>query len=146
MSEDMMQIESVQKVRGEGIGVRLPLVGRVVPAGDPCDGDDWVDEWVDLNEFMVGNPEGTFLMRVRGDSMLMAGIRDRDYLVVDREREALDQDVVVAEVEGELTVKRLRWMDGQFCLVGENPDYARVITGEIRVWGVVCGVLRKYCR
>lgn len=55
MSEDMMQIESVQKVRGEGIGVRLPLVGRVVPAGDPCDGDDWVDEWVDLNEFMVGN-------------------------------------------------------------------------------------------
>jgi DNA polymerase V len=82
----------------------------------------------------------TFLVRVAGDSMQGAGISDGDELVVDRSLQPVDGNVVVAILDGELTVKRLRLAGGVVRLMADNPDYPDIEIpelGELTIWGVV---------
>lgn len=102
---------------------------------------------LDLNEHLVDNPAATFMVRVCGDSMIDAGILDGDILVVDRSREAASGKIVVAVLDGELTVKRLVRSGGRLLLVPENEAYAPMEIAEGRellVWGVVTGVVRRF--
>jgi len=124
----------------------LPLFSDRVAAGFPSPADDHLENKLDLNEHLVKHPAATFFVRVEGRSMIGAGIHPDDILVVDRSVEAVNGHIVVAAVDGELTVKRLHYHRARLFLEPENPDYDPIeITGEtdLVVWGVVTNVIHK---
>jgi repressor LexA len=113
----------------------LPLVGSVA-AGAPRLAEQDVEDW-------VSTPfAGDFLLRVTGDSMVGAGILDGDMVVVRRAQTAEDGEIVVAQIEDEATVKRLRRAEGRVELVPENDAYAPIVADEVALCGVVVGVMR----
>jgi DNA polymerase V len=121
-------------------------------AGFPAPGDDQVEKILDINDLVVKNPASTFFVRVEGDSMTGAGIFSGDVLVIDRSKEAVDASIVVAAVNGELVVKRLKIEKSKGChplltLVSENENYEPIRIGdgeECFVWGVVVGSVRQF--
>ncbi len=118
----------------------------VVPAGFPSPAADYEEQKLDLNEHLVRNPAATFFVRVSGDSMTGAGIHHGDLLVVDRSVRPRDKNVVIAVVNGELTVKRIRIGAKKVTLEPENHNYAsQEITEEVafEVWGVVTSVIHR---
>ncbi len=124
----------------------LPLLLWRVCAGFPSPADDYVEEALDLNELIVRNPPATFMMRVSGCSMEPAGIYDGDLLVVDRSLEARPGDIVIAYLNGELTVKRIATMRGRLALVvddGAFPPIEITEAMDFEVWGVVTHVIRS---
>jgi DNA polymerase V len=123
---------------------RQPIFMATVPAGFPSPAADYEEGKLDLNRHLIKNPAATFFVRVTGDSMLKAGIHSGDLLVVDRSIEPRDKSVVIAVVNGELTVKRIRIRKNKLTLVAENDAYqSQEINGEIEfeVWGVVTNVI-----
>ncbi len=125
----------------------VPLLGRAVPAGFPSPADDYLEGEIDLAAFLIERPSATFLMRVSGQSMTGAGILDGDYLVVDRSVEPKHRHIVVAVCNGEMTVKRLEFINqGRAILRAENPDFPAWEICEdtpAEIWGVVVGTFRK---
>jgi len=124
-----------------------PLFLCGVAAGFPSPADDYIDRLLDLNELLIKNPAATFFVRVAGESMIGVGIHDGDILVVDRAVEPANGKIVVAAVNGELTVKRLLRHKGTCRLVAENPAYPQMeISDEIQfeVWGVVTSVIHQF--
>jgi DNA polymerase V len=118
-----------------------PLIAAAaVPAGFPSPAQDYFDGRIDLNKHLIRDITCTFLVRVSGHSMDGAGISDGDELVVDRSLTPADGNVVVAVLDGELTIKRLRLERGTVRLAAENPDYPDVVIpelGDLTIWGVV---------
>lgn len=130
-------------------GVFLPLVEAEVAAGFPSPADDYREGTFDLNEIMVRNPPATYLIRARGESMngSAAAILDGDYLVVDRSLTPRDGQIIIACLDGENTVKRLRRCSGRVTLEPENSRYPAIEVSperEFTVWGVVVGRFRLY--
>ena len=133
--------------------VLLPLALSRVRAGFPSPAEDYVEGRLDLNELLVRRPAATFFLRVEGDSMTGAGIHNGDLLVVDRAATAGDGSVVVACVDGRMTVKRLRHgLGGELRLEGEHPDYPPLVfrppdddcdDAGVMVWGVVTAVIHR---
>ena len=126
--------------------VYLPVRGSPVAAGFPSPADDYAEDTIDLNAHLIhrGHEAATFIVRASGWSMFGAGIHDGDEVVVDRALEPRDGSVVVAAIDGELVIKRLRIRAGKPVLVSENPHYPeRVIShGEhLEIWGVATRVL-----
>ena len=124
----------------------LPLFSDRVAAGFPSPADDHLENKLDLNEHLVKHPAATFFVRVEGRSMIGAGIHPDDILVVDRSMEAVSGNIVVAAVDGELTVKRLQYRRARLFLEPENPDYDPIeISGDtdLVVWGVVTSVIHQ---
>lgn len=122
----------------------VPLYLCPVSAGWPSPAEDYIEDTLDLHAFAVRNPPATFFLHASGDSMLGAGIHDGDILVVDRSIQAVPGKVVIAAVEGELTVKRLVKAGGRLLLAPENPEYDAIdITRheDTCIWGVVTYVL-----
>lgn len=121
------------------------VVGRV-RAGqpEPAMEDDF--EVLTIDDFLVDDPNRTFLARVKGDSMKDAGLLEGDLVVVQRNSPTLVGDIVVAVVDGEVTVKHLRQTSaGRFFLRAANPDYADIVPkGELEILGVVVGQFRRY--
>jgi len=127
-----------------GRSVSCPLFIAPVVAGFPSPADDYVERGLDLNEFLVAHPQATFFARVRGTSMEGVGIHDGDTLVVDRAIAARDGQVVIALVNNEFTVKRLKRTKRGLFLVAENPSFhaIEVTPGmAFEVWGVVTFVI-----
>jgi DNA polymerase V len=125
--------------------LQRPLFLSGVSAGFPSPADDYLDRKLDLNEHLIKNPAATFFVRVAGDSMTGAGINDNDILVVDRSLEPANNNIVIAVVNGELTVKRLMKNRGSCCLIAENPNYPPLDIGdemELEIWGVVTFAIR----
>lgn len=124
----------------------LPLYLEPVAAGFPSPADDYMEERLDLHRHLVRNPAATFFLRAQGESMINAGIHDGDLLVVDRSIEAVHSKVVIAALDGELTVKRLLRRGGRLFLVPENPEYKEIDITEreyVHIWGVVTYVVHK---
>ncbi|MBN1972172.1 MAG: translesion error-prone DNA polymerase V autoproteolytic subunit [Sedimentisphaerales bacterium] len=124
----------------------LLLFEAAVPAGFPSPAADYEQDRLDLNRHLVKNPAATFFVRVTGDSMIGAGIHDGDLLVVDRSLETRDKNIVIAVLDGELTVKRIRLRRDKIILEPENESYlSHEITSEneFEVWGVVTNVIHK---
>jgi len=138
---DVLPIE----VADELLELSVPLMTSLVVAGFPSPADDYLDEPIDLNKLVFARPSSTFLVRVAGDSMIEAGIRPGDLLVVDRAEQPSLGRIVIAVVNGDCTVKRLgRLPDGAMALLPENPKYQPVRLGpgvSIEMWGVVTYVL-----
>lgn len=123
-------------------GARVPVALESVRAGFPSVAQDYAAGDLSLDERLVEHPETTFVVRVAGDSMTGAGIFDGDLLVVDRSLDPRDGDVVVAVLDGELTVKRLLRDGHGWLLHAENakyPDLRPERFGEGLIWGVVLG-------
>lgn len=124
----------------------LPLAGSTISAGFPSPADDYLQNSLDLNTFLVNNPSATFYVRVSGESMTGAGIHEGDILVVDRSLEPARNRIIVGVINGEFTVKRLVKKGKALFLVPENPSFKPLeITAEMdfRVWGVVSYVIHK---
>lgn len=124
----------------------LPLYLSPVEAGFPSPAEDYLDRRLDLHEYLVRNETATFFLRAHGDSMRGAGIHDGDLLIVDRSLEAGHRRVVIAALDGELTVKRLLRRAGRVLLAPENPRFAEVDITEreyVHIWGVVTHVIHK---
>ena len=124
--------------------LRLPLFLSRISAGFPSPADDYVESRLSLDEHFVQRPEATFFLRVRGDSMVGAGIHDGDLLIVDKSLEPRHGSIVIAEVHGELTVKKLHRKNGEIALLAENPAYRPIHVNEesqLVIWGVATGVV-----
>jgi len=119
---------------------------EAVHAGFPSPASGYYTGPVDLNRHLIQDPTATFIVRVSGDSMTGAGIFDGDEIIVDRSLDARDGSVVVAVVDSELTIKRLRIEGGTIRLVPENPAYPDIVLTEmsdLTVWGVVTRCLHR---
>jgi repressor LexA len=119
----------------------LPLVGHVA-AGQPVLAEENIEDYVDVPA-VAGGEEGEYLLRVRGDSMKNAGILEGDFVVVRPQETAQDNDIVVALVGEEATVKRFFRENDHIRLQPENPAMEPIRSKEVRVLGQVVGVLRK---
>lgn len=128
-------------------GLSLPLYEGRVSAGFPSPADDHLETSLDLNQHLIRRPSATFFVRASGESMINAGINDQDILVVDRSLEPGHEDIVIAALNGELTVKRLSLKDRQVKLQPENPRYPVIdITEDMEflIWGVVTSVIHQF--
>ncbi len=124
----------------------LPLYVTPVSAGFPSPAEDYIEGKLDLNKYLIKHPAATFFVRVTGDSMIDAGIHEGDILIVDRALEPADGSIVIAVVEGELTVKRIKKSGDKLFLVPENKQYLPLqIRAEtnFEVWGVVTNVIHS---
>lgn len=124
----------------------LPFFSSKVAAGLPSPADDHQGESVDLNEHLIRHPGQSFVVQVKGDSMTGAGIHDGDLLVVDRSLQPKPGKIVIAVINGELTVKRLAQEKNQILLLPENPDYSPIVISEgmdLIIWGVVVHVIHS---
>lgn len=123
-----------------GRSALVPLAEIEVPGGFPSPAQDYATTEIDLNAHLLPNPSSSYLMRVRGNSMTGAGIWDGDEIVVDRSIHPQSGDVVVAVVDGEMTVKTLIVTAEQVILQAANPEHPSIVLAELselRVWGVV---------
>lgn len=123
----------------------IPYVSSAVHAGFPSPADDFLEGQLDLNEYLIHHPSATYYVRVKGESMINAGIHDGDLLIVDRSLEPRENKVVIAVVDGQLTVKRLKKLKNKkFVLVAENPDFPPIEVNEennVSIWGIVTNVI-----
>lgn len=122
----------------------LPLYQSSVAAGFPSQADSEIEERLNLHQLLVKHPSATFFVRVAGSSMVNAGIHHDDILVVDRSLEPINGKIVVAAINGELTVKRLEKDGPHIRLIAENPEYSPIDVFEehdMRIWGVVTNVI-----
>lgn len=140
-----MQIKQIY-TPDSGFSIQLPYFMTSIQAGFPSPADDFVDTKLDLNEYLIKHPAATFFVRVSGDSMIGAGIYDNDILIVDRSLDARPEMIIVAALDGELTVKRLKKKNDTVILSPENDQYEPIVVSEesdFSVWGVVTAVIHK---
>lgn len=122
----------------------IPILGRV-PAGGPLLAEENIEGTLDLSEEFAG--QKTFALKVHGDSMIEAGICEDDLVVVRSQEHAEPDEIVVALVDGEATVKRLERRNNKLWLQPANPRYEPIpVAGDTRVIGKVIGVIRSYER
>lgn len=123
----------------------IPLAIEKVSAGFPSPAQDYIDRSLDMNEHLIKNETATFIVRVASLSMLNAGIDIDDELIVDRSLDAKHNDIVVALIDNDFTVKRLMIEEKRW-LKAENPDYADIHLQEgqeLIIWGVVTYILKN---
>jgi DNA polymerase V len=126
-------------------GLTLPRTNVPLSAGFPSPAEDYLEERIDLTRELVRNPASTFLARVRGDSMVDAGLRDGDLILIDRSRTPREGGMVLAWVDGGFTVKFLCRRGGRCWLRAANPAYPDLELREeddARIWGVVTFVIQ----
>lgn len=124
----------------------IPLVSHRVSAGFPSPALDFMETSIDLNKVLVENKIATFYVQVEGNSMIDAGIQDKDILVVDRSIEPRNNKIAICLVDGEFTVKRIKLDADCLWLMPENPNYKPIkVTEEnqLIIWGIVTYVIKK---
>ncbi|WP_433673778.1 LexA family protein [Microbacterium gorillae] len=135
----------LQQVDPENLSeIMVPLAPTAVPAGYPSPAQDWYDGPINLTKILIEDDAATYLVRVVGESMIGAGIWPGDVAIVSRAKTPTDTDVVVAIINGELTIKRLLHRPGasthhDWVLHPENPDMPDIVIdewSEALIWGV----------
>jgi DNA polymerase V len=127
-------------------GVEIPIYASYISAGFPSPADDYLEDKIDLSKYLIQNPTSTFMMKVKGNSMIDAHINDGDLLVIDKALKPADGYPVVCFLDGEFTVKTFKLIDGKAFLMPANPAYKPIeVTDDMdmRVWGVVVWILHK---
>ena len=122
----------------------LPLAGSI-QAGFPSPEEEALCDIMSMDEYLITKPDASFLLKVSGDSMIGEGIMERDLVIVERGRAPKIGDVVIAEVDGEWTMKYFKKQGGKVYLEAANPKYPIIRPKtELRLGGVVTAVIRKY--
>ncbi len=126
----------------------IPLAEFPVSAGFPSPADDYVENTLDLNKHLIKNSSATFFARVKGESMIEAGISDGDLLIIDRSLEPKANSVVICFLDGEFTVKKVKKVDkNTIYLMPENPGFEPIkVTRDnyLLIWGVVTYAIHQY--
>ena len=125
--------------------LELPLVDSGISAGFPSPAEDFLDSSIDLNKELIKNPSTTFYGRVRGDSMINAGLNDGDLLIIDKSLEPVNDKIAVCFIDGEFTVKRIKIEKDIVWLVAENDNYKPIkvtADNEFLIWGIVTTVIK----
>ena len=116
-------------------------------AGFPSPAENYVEEKLNLNSYLIKNKESSFFVRVSGDSMINVGIFDNDILIVDRSLDPKRQSIVVVSIDGELVIKKLmKDQSKNYYLKSENSDYPNIKLNSNRdtiIWGVVTYVIHS---
>ena len=115
-----------------------------VTAGFPSPADDYLESKLDLNDYLIKHPSATFFVRVAGDSMVNAGIHNNDIIIVDRSIKPKHGKIIVAALDGQMTVKRLYRRDKKVILLPENELFKPIEISdsmEIVIWGVATNVI-----
>lgn len=121
------------------------IATQPVPAGTPISADADIHEQISIDRFLIDQPAKTVLIRVKGDSMVDAGIRHGDLAVVERKTEASQGDIVVAVVDDEFTLKTLARDKDGYHLLPANPNYSVIRpNGKLEIFGVLVGLVRRY--
>ncbi|MFD5599905.1 LexA family protein [Leucobacter sp. NPDC058333] len=144
-----MHVTEVRFLLPDAPSALIPLASVEAACGFPSPAQDYQTNEIDLNEHLMPNRVATFLIRARGHSMTRAGIFDGDELIVDRSIRPKDGHVVVAVVDGDMTVKRLRVGADGVVLSAENrhhPDIVVAELSELHIWGVVTRSLHRVLR
>lgn len=123
---------------------RIKLLGSVA-AGFPTDEEEELRDVINLENFLVNNPEATYMLEVKGDSMINAGIVEGDMVLVDKSRTPKEGDIVIAMVDNEWTMKYYKKENGKVYLEPDNPNYPNIYPkAELSIGGVVISSMRKY--
>jgi DNA polymerase V len=128
------------------IELDLPFVESGISAGFPSPADDFLDISIDLNKVLIQNPSATFYGRVKGDSMIGAGLSDGDLLIIDKSLEPVDDKIAVCFIDGEFTVKRIKIESDVIWLIAENKKYSPIkVTpdNDFIIWGIVTTVIKS---
>jgi len=126
--------------------MEVPVLG-VVSAGFPSEAYNYVEEGIDFNKYLVKHREATYCLRAGGDSMSGDGIFKDDLLVIDKLEEPYQNSILIFSIDGEYTMKRLRYGVGALELVSSNPELPSIIVHEWEVlqrWGVLKFVIKKF--
>ena len=140
----MATISQIKKPCSDSL-VLLPLFSSAISAGFPSPADDHLEDCLDLNRYLINQPTATFFMRFEGEPMLESGLQHGDILIVDRSVEPTDSKIVVAAINGELVVRRVKQNRRQLRLLSEKPNCQTIyITKhtEFQIWGVVTHAIR----
>ena len=124
----------------------LTFYKEAVECGFPSPARDFTEGTIDLNEELIPRPNSTFIVRARGDSMIGSGIYPGDLLIVDRSLSPRNGSIIIAVLDGELSVKGLKLNNGQVTLSSSNPNYSDVIVSEemdFTIWGVCTNVVHN---
>lgn len=124
----------------------LPLYSACVKAGFPSPAENDIEKNLDLNTFLIKHPSATFFVKVDGNSMNEANIFDKDILIVDRAISPEDKKIVIAVINGEFTVKRIRIINKKVYLEAENKDFQTIEidpSWDFQIWGVVTYIIHK---
>ncbi|HHS2563240.1 TPA: LexA family protein [Legionella pneumophila] len=141
----LSQLAELERLKSHA-SYQLPVFASKIQAGFPSPADDYIEGYLDLNTKFIKHPSSTFVLQATGESMAEAGIFSGDWLLVDRSIEPSDGRIVIAAVNGELTVKRLSKKGGRVQLLPANPKFQPIdITedSEMVIWGVVTLVLHE---
>jgi DNA polymerase V len=126
--------------------LKIPYIKEGISAGFPSPATDFLESGIDLNKELCKHPLSTFYIKVKGNSMINAGINDKDILVVDRSLDPQNNKIAVCFIDGEFTVKRIKTEDDCLYLMPENPNYQPIkVTREndLIIWGIVTYVIKK---
>ena len=126
--------------------MKVTLYLNSVCAGFPSPASDYLEGEIDLNKYLIKNPLATFIVKAQGNCMLQAGIHSGDLLIVDRSIKPKNNSIVIASIDGDLTVKRIKVSGKNFFLNSDNKDYGNVkINNEsdIFIWGIVTKVIHN---
>ena len=126
---------------------KIKLYTTSISAGFPSPAEDHMDISLDINEYLVKHPSSTFYIYVKGDSMIDSGIFDGDLLIVDRSLEVKSNSVVVAVIDGEFTVKKIKKDSGNLYLIPQNKKYKPILLEnnmDFQIWGIVTHTIHHF--
>ena len=138
-----MEVKILGRIEGKE-KVELPLILSRISAGFPSPAEDYAESSIDLNEELISNKQATFFVRVVGNSMKDANIKEGDVLIVDKSKDPVNNNIVIAVLEGEFTVKRLKIKGEKIFLQPENEEFEPIeVKSELIIWGVVTYIIHK---
>jgi SOS regulatory protein LexA len=141
---DMVEKDDKGRLTFKKSAFAIPMAGSV-QAGFPSPEEEALCDIMSIDEYLISKPDASFLLQVSGDSMIGEGIMEGDLVVVEKGRQPRNGDVVIAEVDGEWTMKYFKKQGGQVILEAANPKYPIIRPkSELRLSGVVTAVVRKY--
>ncbi len=124
--------------------MKIPLFFNTIKAGFPSPAEDFIEDKLNLNHFLIEHPASTFFVKVSGDSMINAGILPGSILIVDRSLDPHNNSTVVAVIDSEFTVKRLGYLKNERYLFPENPKYKPIkLKDSDEIWGVVTAIITQ---
>lgn len=144
IDEGVVERDSSHRLLPKKLLGEVPVLG-LVKAGFPSPAEEQTFDSMNIDEFLIKNKESSYLLEVDGDSMIDAHIAPGDLVIAERSNVARDGDIVIAEVDGEWTMKYFRQKLGRVWLEPANKKYKPIYpTDELRITAVVKGIIRKY--
>lgn len=144
VQEGLVSKDSRGKLNPTKLIGEVPMLG-LVEAGIPTSTDEVLTDTLSIDDYLIEHKEATYLLEVKGDSMIEEGIKEGDLVIVERTREPKEGDIVIAEVDGGWTMKYFRKKGTKVWLEPANSKYKPIFPKyDLKVAAIVKGVIRKY--